>query len=95
MPVPSQRRPTKRVGAGKSATFFSEEEATGLNNAMDKNIICSRGNVCNLVKLSFAHCLQELIVWLINQNLTKTQIFLNGKLAFILRRRKSLIRALQ
>ena len=57
---------------------------------MDKNIICSRGNVCNLVKLSFAHCLQELIVWLINQNLTKTQIFLNGKLAFILRRRKSL-----
>ena len=31
----------------KSATFSSEEEATSLNNVMDKNIICSRGNVCN------------------------------------------------
>ena len=50
---------------------------------MDKNIICSRANLCNLVKLSFVHCLQELIVWLINQNLTKTQIFLNGKLALL------------
>ena len=36
----------------KSATFFSEEEATGLNSAMDKNIIFSRGIVCYLVKLS-------------------------------------------
>ena len=58
----------------KSATFSSEEEATSLiNNVMDKNITCSRRNLCNLVcLLSFAHCLQELIVWLMNQNLTKT-----------------------
>ena len=68
----------------KTATFFSEEEATGLNNAMDKNTICSRGNVCNFnSKIIIVHCLQELIVWLINQNLTKTQIFLNRKLALL------------
>ena len=67
----------------KSAPFSSEEKATSLNNVMNKNRICSRGNVCNLVYLSFVHCLQELIVWLINQNLTKPQIFLNGKLALL------------
>ena len=54
-----------------------------MNKVMDKNRICSRGNVCNLVLLSLVHCLQELIVWLINQNLSKTQIFLNGKLALL------------
>ena len=48
------RRPTTDETRGlhcseKSATFSSEEEATSLNNAMDKNIICSRGNVRNLV----------------------------------------------
>ena len=31
------------------STFSSEEQATSLNNVMDKNIICSRGNACNLV----------------------------------------------
>ena len=69
----------------KSATFSSEEEATSLNNVMDKNIICSRGNVCNssIIILSFVHCVQELILWLIDQNLTKTQIFLNGTLALL------------
>ena len=34
----------------KSATVSSsEEEATSLNNVMDKKRICSHGNVCNLV----------------------------------------------
>ena len=33
----------------KSATFSSEEEATSLNNVMFKNIICSHGNVSDLV----------------------------------------------
>ena len=28
--------------------FFPEEEATSLNNAMGKNRICSRRNICNL-----------------------------------------------
>ena len=36
-----------------------------------------------LSKIIIVHCLEELIVWLINQNLTKTQIFLNRKLALL------------
>ena len=36
-------------GFKKLATFSPEEEATSLNNVMDKNIICSCRNVCNLV----------------------------------------------
>ena len=67
----------------KSATFSSEEELTSLNNVMDKNILCSHGNVRNFEKLSFVHCLQELIVWLINQKLTKTQISLNRNLPLL------------
>ena len=33
--------------------------------------------------LSFVHCVQELILWLIDQNLTKTQMFLNGTLTLL------------
>ena len=32
----------------ESATFSCEEEVTSLNNVTDKNMLCSRGNVCNL-----------------------------------------------
>ena len=32
----------------KSATFSSKKEETSLNNVMNKNILCSCRNVCNL-----------------------------------------------
>ena len=47
----NHQQPTKHVGyiAQRSWLLFSPKEATILNNVMDKNRICSRKNVHNVV----------------------------------------------
>ena len=68
----------------KSATFSAEGETTSLNNVMDKNRICSRGNVFNFSIIIIFSLLPGVnCVTNNNQNLTKTQLFLNGKLALL------------